>query len=261
MKSTMPFILLVTISFSSCFAQCVEGLYKDTLSTTIVCVKNDSISIGYKRSEQDDLCYYYGTCHIRHDTIILDDNLLRHENAIVDTMYTDYPGIEIQLFEQYQDIPIGAPADRFSTFFLLTKNCSVWWDYQLDSKGRLFWQSLPDIKTNNGVIQLPIDTASYQNSKEFLIKGYGFFTEQILEIKPHCRYIIKQKNYNQNYRPMIPQEVLIEYNVPKNQIEITGNSSVDNQSSKVYIMKYNGEVKSCLKELLKRYPDLLNCLY
>ena len=117
MKNSLLFIL-ITFLCTSCFAQSAEGLYKDMLSSSFVCVKNDSISIAYKRSEYDGPCYYYGTYRIVNDTILLGGNLLRHKNAIVDTVYTDYSGFEIQLFEQYPDIPMGAPVNHFSTSFL-----------------------------------------------------------------------------------------------------------------------------------------------
>lgn len=153
---------------------------------------------------------------------------------------------------------MGAPTDHFDTFYQLTKDCRVWWIYQLDSKGNLFWSSQPDIKTIDGIIQIPIEAVSdsYPIDKELLVKGYVFFTEQILEIKPHTRYVIKQKNYNQNNRPMIPQEVPIVYNPKNNQIEITESSSINYQPYRTFQLKHIGKGKSCLGELRIRYPDL-----
>ena len=86
-----------------------------------------------------------------------------------------------------------------------------------------------------------------------------FFTEQFLEIKPNTRYVIKQKEqkvYNQNQRPMVPQEVPIVYNPKKYQIEIMDNTSVNNQLHRTFKLKHIGKSSSCLGELRKRYPDL-----
>ena len=257
MKKIILLILITSFCFS-CAVQKPRGLYYDEKSGCMACVHNDSIAIVYKRSEWDGPCYFYGTFNRTQDTIVLNENLLRHKNAIVETLYTDYPGIEIQLYELYPDIPLGAPTDHFDTFYQLTKDCRVWWIYQLDSKGNLFWSSQPDIKTIDGIIQIPIEAVSdsYPIDKELLVKGYVFFTEQILEIKPHTRYVIKQKNYNQNNRPMIPQEVPIVYNPKNNQIEITESSSINYQPYRTFQLKHIGMGKSCLGELRKRYPDL-----
>jgi hypothetical protein len=257
MKNSLLFIL-ITFSCTSCFAQSVEGLYKDMLSSSFVCVKNDSISIAYKRSEYDGPCYYYGTYRIVNDTILLGGNLLRHKNAIVDTVYTDYSGFEIQLFEQYPDIPMGAPVNHFSTSFQQNMNFKVWWNYELDCKGLLFWRTQPNRTAIDGLIQIPIDTSLTHCSanEEFLIQGYGFFTEQCLEIRPHVRYVIKQKDYNQNYRPMVPQEVPVVYDSRKNQFEITESSTINNQPRRTFQLKYIGPTDSCFGELLKQYPNL-----
>ncbi len=251
-------ILFITLVCSSCSTQRLEGVYFDNQSTSFACFKNDSIAIVYTRSVWDGSCYYYGTFNRRQDTIVLNENLIRHENAIVDTLYTDYPGIEIQLYELLPNIPLGAPTDHFDTFYQLTKDCRVWWNYQLDSKGALFWNNQPNVKSIDGVIQIPIETISDLNSidKELLIRGYGFFTEQILEIKPHTRYVIKQKNYNQNNRPMIPQEVPVVFNAKKNWIEITESSSINDKPNRTFQLRHIGKGDSCLGELRKRHPDL-----
>ena len=249
-------ILFVTLICASCVSQKADGLYCDSLSTSFATIKKDSIAIVYKRSEWDGPCYYYGTFKCIQDTIVLSENLLRHKNAVVDTLYTDYLGIEIQLFELLPNIPLGAPTDHFDTFYQLTKDCHVWWNYQLDSK--LFWKNQPNAKAIDGIIQIPIEVISdfYTIDKEFLIRGYGFFTEQILEMKPHTRYVIKQKNYNQNNRPMVPQEVPVVFNAKKNQIEITENSSINDKPYRTFQLKRIGKGNSCLGELRKRYPDL-----
>ena len=251
-------VLLATLFCASCAAQKPNGLYCDGNLYSVVCIKEDSISIGFKRSEWDGLLYYYGTFSRTNDTIILKSNVLKHKNAIVIAELTDYSGIEIQLFELHLNMPLGAPTNHISTYYELTKDFRVWWNYQLDKKGLLFWNSKPNAKAVNGLIQIPMDIASKECAvdNEFLIGGYGFFTEQILEIKPHVRYIIKQKTYKQNHRPMVPQEVPVVYNAKTNQIEITENSSINYEPYKTFKLKHVGEGESCLGELRKRYPDL-----
>ena len=242
---------------ASCTNQKPKGCYFDDCSTSFVCIKNDSIAIGFKRSISDGLCYFYGTYNQNHDTIKLDKNLLRHENASVDTIYTDYPGIEIQFYELYPKINLGAPTENYSTFYQLAKDCIVWWNYDLNKRG-FFFNNPPNIKTDDGIIQIPMDTALYHCSRnhEFLIHGYSIFTEQVLEIKPHTRYIIKQKDENQNHRPMYPLEGPIVYNTKKNQIEITESVSTNYQPPRTYQLKYIGSSDSCLGELRKIFPDL-----
>lgn len=112
--------IFVTLVCVSCSAQRLEGVYFDKQSTSFACIKNDSIAIVYKRSEWDGPCYFYGTFNRTQDTIVLNENLLRHKNAIVETLYTDYPGIEIQLYELYPDIPLSSTI--IINFWLL--NCS-----------------------------------------------------------------------------------------------------------------------------------------
>lgn len=250
-------ILIVSFVCASCSAQRLEGLFFDNQSTSFACIKKDSIAIVYKRSEWDGPCYYYGNFNRIHDTIVLDKNLLRHDNAIVETLHTDYLGIEIQFYELYPDIPLGAPVEQFSTFYQLAKNCCVWWNYESD-KRLLFWRNQPNAKTTDGLIQIPMETALNEcsDNNEFLIKGYSIFTEQILELKPNTRYVIKQKNYNQTIRPMVPQEVPVVFNKKKNQIEITENSTINDEPFRTFQLKYVGKVDSCLGELRKRYPDL-----
>lgn len=253
--------IIIVLFFSSLFVSCVaqkpEGLYFDDQSTSFACIKNDSIAIGFKRSENDGLRYFYGTYTPNHDTIILGENLLRHENAIVDTMYTEYQGIEIQLYELFHGFNMGAPTEHDTIYYKLTEDSRVWWDYKFDSIGWVFSHNKPKAKSIDGIIQIPILITPIKN--EFLIKGYVFFTEQILEIKPNTRYVIKQKEqkvYNQNQRPMVPQEVPIVYNPKKNQIEIMDNTSVSNQPYSTFQLKHIGKGVSCLGELRKRHPDL-----
>lgn len=251
-------ILFTTLLCASCSAQKLEGIYYESQSTSFACIKSDSLALVYQRSEWDGLCYYYGTFNLIHDTIVLGENLLRHNNAIVDTIYTEYSGVEIQLYEQFPNIPIGKPTDHFDTFYHLTKDCRVWWNYQLDSKGTLFWRVQPNARAVDGIVQIPVETALRECSEdnEFLIKGYGFFTEQILELKPHTRYIIKQKDYNQNHRPMVPHEVPVRFDTKKNQIEITESATINDQPYRTFQLKHIGSAESCLGELRKRYPDL-----
>lgn len=251
-------IVFTTLLCASCATQKLDGVYYDSQSTSFACIKSDSIALVYKRSEWDGPCYYYGTYNLIRNTIVLGENLLRHDNAIVDTVYTEYSGIEIQLYQQYPDIAIGAPTDHFDIFYELTKDCRVWWNYQLDSKGALFWRVQPNARAVDGIVQIPMETALSECSEdnEFLIEGYFFFTEQILELIPHTRYVIKQKTYKQNIRPMVPQEVPVVFNARKNLIKITESSSINYQPKRTFRLKYIGPADSCLGELRRRYPDL-----
>ena len=251
-------ILITTLLCASCAVQKLDGVYYDSQSTSFACIRSDSVALVYKRSEWDDPCYFYGTFNRIHDTIVLGENLLRHDNAIVDTVYTEYSGIEIQLYELLPNIPIGAPTDHFDTFCELTKDIRVWWNYQFDSKWELFWRIQPNARAVDGIVQIPMETALSECSEdnEFLIKGYGFLTEQILELIPHTRYVIKQKTFNQNNRPMVPQEVPVVFNARKNLIGITESYAINYQPKRTFRLKYIGPADSCLGELRRRYPDL-----
>ena len=253
-------ILLVTLLFVSCAAQKPQGLYYDEKSGSFACIHHDSIAIGYKRNPSEKLLiYYYGNFTLTQGKVTLNKNILRYENMAIEEEFTDYSGIEIQLYEQQPFLALGAPTKDDSTFFQLANNCEVYLEF--DSLYRNIFSKkgqLNALTTDNGLIQIPIATLltmDRNNMVEFVIIGCtNFFSEVKISIIPHTRYIIKQKSLY--HRPMVPQEVPIKYNSEENQVEITENSTINNQPYRTFKLKHIGQTESCLGDLLKRYPDL-----
>ncbi len=254
------FLLLLITSFCvSCATQPPQGLYYDEKSGCMACVHHDSIAIGYKRNPSEKfLLYYYGNYTLEQRNIILSNNYLRYNNMIIEEKYTDYPGIEIQLYEQQKLIVLGKKNENDSIYYQLANHCEAYLDFDP------FYQSIftgkrkhNAITTHDGLIQLPMDslTTKIDNTFDFFILGCAnFFSEVKITPSPHTRYVIKQKSLY--HRPMIPQEVPVVFNAKNNQIEITESSSINDEPYRTFQLKYVGKVDSCLEELRKRYPDL-----
>ncbi len=172
-----------------------ECIYSDVNTQSFVCIQNDSISIFLKEPLSDNASYFYGTYQRSNDTLYLSDNLLRSANAIVDTVYTDYPGTEIQLYELYVVSCLGCKEAKYqdSLYYELTTCSDLCWDYDKSFPG--LWYE-PNLKANDeGLIQIPAGTLNNHenNGSDLLIRGMYFYTKQRLYLKPHVRYVIKQK--------------------------------------------------------------------
>lgn len=257
MKNTIILAFIILL-FESCAMQKPRGLFLDEESGCFACINQDSISIGYKReSTEKGLVYYYGKYSLEQDKIILSNNELRYDNMVIEESFSDYSGIEIQLYEQQKYFVFGAPTTIDSTFYQLSNRVEVYFSFDPFYKDIFMQRRKPDAKTTNGLIQIPMKDFHTNNSNniEFFIIGcYNFFSEVRITATPHTHYVIKQKSlYN---RPMIPQEVPIVYNPGKKQIEIKESSSTNYQPHQTFQLKRIGKSTSCLGELRKRYPDL-----
>ena len=252
-------LLLITSFCFSCAVQKPRGLYYDEKSGCMACVHNDSIAIGYKRNPSEKfLLYYYGKYTLEQNHVVLSNNDLRYNNMIIEKKYTDYPGIEIQLYEQQELIVFGQTNKHDSIYYQLANRCEVYLDFDP------FYQSIftrkskqKAITTDNGLIQIPMDTLTIKkdNTVDFFILGCAnFFSEVKITPSPHIRYVIKQTSLY--HRPMVPQEVPIVFNSKKNQIGITENSTINDEPYRTFQLKHVGKADSCLGELRKRYPDL-----
>ncbi len=252
-------LIVSTFLLASCAAQKPKGLYIDEKSGCFVCMNYDSIAVGYKRNPSEKLLYYfYGAYTLEQDKIILSNNSLRFGNSIIVEEYTDYPGIEIQLYELQPYLVLGAPNKHIdSVYYQLANLCEVYFDFDSFYDNIFYRKSKPSAKTSDGIIQIPMEKILSRNTNmiEFFILGCAnFFSEIKLVVKSHTRYVIKQKSLY--HRPMIPQEVPVVYNAQTNQIEITENSSINYEPYRTFKLKHVGEADSCLGELRKRYPDL-----
>lgn len=177
---------------------------------------------------------------------------------VIEEEYTDYSGIEIQLYEQQPFLSLGAPTKVDSTYYQLANNCEVFTEFDSLYHDIFSRKDKPNtLKTENGLIQIPIETITFDNKEvfEFFIIGCAnFYSEVKITPTPHTRYIIKQKSLY--HRPMIPQEVPVKYDAKENQIEITESSTINNQPYRTFKLKHIGATNSCLEELRNRYPDL-----
>lgn len=252
-------VLFSTFLFSSCAAQKPKGLYQDEASGCFACIHHDSIAIGYKRNPSEKiLLYYYGTYSLEQEKLNLSKNSLRYENAIIEEVDTDYPGIEILLFEQQPFLAFGASTNIDSTYYELAKHCELFLEF--DSLYRNVFKrgsKQNAITTDDGLIQIPMDTlsANIDEITDFFIIGCAnFFSEVRIIAQPHTRYVIKQKSLY--HRPMVPHEVPIRFDAKKNQIEITESATINDQPYRTFQLKHIGPAESCLGELRKRYPDL-----
>ena len=109
MKKILLLILITSFCFS-CAVQKPRGLYYDEKSGCMACVHNDSIAIVYKRSEWDGPCYFYGTFNRTQDTIVLNENLLRHKNSIIWTISRYSFGSTNRSFRHVLSIDKGLPS-------------------------------------------------------------------------------------------------------------------------------------------------------
>ena len=251
-------IILAFIAIcTSCVSQRPSGLYCCDKNGSCICINQDSISIFYEQSPNGLMQYYYGTFINKNDTIVLDDNLLKSNNAVIELSNTDYNGTEIQLYELFESFNLGAPTDKYTIYYDLSKGFDIFWNYNADCSSQLMWKKA-NAKANDGLIQIPLDTIMKIDSTthvKTLIRGYSFYTEQMLLFKPYLRYTIKQKSRSQV--PLVPQEMFIIYNKYFNQIDII-TCEVFNSNSRCYRTKlsYARDCPSCLEELRKRYPEL-----
>ena len=209
-------VLIITVIVSLCMCFCspkpIEKMYVDAETQSFVCAQNDSLFIYHKTSDSYNSSYYYGAFKRVGDTLLLFDNLLKSSNALIDTEYTDYNGTEIQLQELYYNIVCGGDAED-SLYYRISQNSDLCWNYDKDYP--CGWR-LPDLETKDGIIKIPAETnlSDQDNCVELLIRGYNFYTEQCLELKPHTRYLIKQKSKRK--QPLVPKEYLF-LNDDKNQ--------------------------------------------
>ena len=119
-------IVFTALLCASCSTQRPEGVYQDEASGCFACIHHDSIAIGYKRNPSEKiLLYYYGTYSLEQEKLNLSKKSLRYENAIIEEVDTDYPGIEILLFEQQPFLAFGASTNIDSTYYELAKHCEL----------------------------------------------------------------------------------------------------------------------------------------
>lgn len=195
MKKNNPIILLsILFILYSCASKPIMGLYLDPTKNSFVNIQNDSISVYYQKNRSSNYSYFYGTYQYANDTLYLSDNLLKSTNAIIDTVYTDYSGTEIQLYELYVVFCLGCKEAKYqdSLYYELTTCSDLCWDYDKNFPG--LWYE-PNLKANEeGLIQIPPGTLNNNGNEEadLLIRGFSFYTEQRLALTPHVRYIIKQ---------------------------------------------------------------------
>ena len=251
--------LLTILLCASCMAQRPQGMYYDETSGCFACICQDSISISHMRTPSGKfLVYYYGNYTLEQGKMLLFKNNLRYENYIIEELYTDFSGIEIQLYEKHPFLAFGAPTKVDSTYAQLSNHFKVYFEYDSLYRKAFFDRSNTNaIITDNGLLQIPMESLSVneENIVEFFILGCAnFFSEVIISAKPHTRYVIKQKSLY--HRPMVPQEVPIVYDPMKNQIEITESGSVNDQPPITYQLRYIGPSDACFGEFRKRFPDL-----
>ncbi|MBQ3710744.1 MAG: hypothetical protein II887_08575 [Bacteroidales bacterium] len=195
-KNNLIILFCALFIFYSCAPKPIMGLYLDPAQKTFVNIQNDSISVYYQKNRSSNYSYFYGTYQYANDTLYLSDNLLKSTNAIIDTVYTDYPGTEIQLYELYVVFCLGCKEAKYqdSLYYELTTCSDLCWDYDKNFPG--LWYE-PNLKANEeGLIQIPPGTLNNNGNEEadLLIRGFSFYTEQRLALTPHVRYVIKQKS-------------------------------------------------------------------
>lgn len=195
-KHNLIGLLGIIFTVCSCASKPILGLYSDPAKKTLVNIQKDSIYVYYQIFNSDNYSYYYGTYRYANDTLFLSDNLMKSINAIIDTVYTDYPGTEIQLFELYKIFCLGCKEakNEDSLYYELTTSSNLCWDYDKDFPDLM---CEPNLKANDaGLIQIPprIRINKENEGTDLLIRGINFYTEQSLTLKPHVRYVIKQKS-------------------------------------------------------------------
>lgn len=257
MKKNNPIILLsVLFTLYSCASKPIMGLYLDPTNNSFVNIQNDSISVYYQIFKTDNYSYFYGTYQYSNDTLYLSDNLLKSANAIVDTVYTDYPGTEIQLFELYSVFCLGCEEAKYqdSLYYELTTSSDLCWDY--DKNFPSLWYE-PNLKANDeGLIQIPPETLNNNRNEDadLLIRGFFFFTEQHLALIPHIRYVIKQKS--KYLWPLGKKEFYFVFDKEHNTISISPHpyrvvetNGVKGPETKV--LEWRHKSSSCFEELQK----------
>lgn len=222
-KDNIIILLLLLYTFCSCASKPLEGLYLDPTRKTFVNIQHDSISVYYQLFNSDNYSYYYGAYRCSDDTLFLYDNLLKSTNVVIDTVFTDYPGTEIQLYELYVALCLGCheenKRDEDEFYYQPTKAFSLCWDYDKDFPA--LWRE-PNLKSDkDGLIQIPIETIDTleDHKAEMLIQGMYFYTEQRLCINPHVRYVIKQKSKYQ--WPLRKQEYYFVFDKKQKTISIS----------------------------------------
>lgn len=254
-------IILISIIFTfldSCAYKPIMGLYVDPTKKTLVNIQNDSISVYYQIFKTDNYSYFYGTYQYSNDTLYLSDNLLRSANAFIDTVYTDYPGTEIQLYELYIVFCLGCKEAKYqdSLYYELTTCSDLCWDY--DKNFPDLWYE-PNLKANDeGLIQIPPGTLKNNKNEEadLLIRGFSFSTEQRLALIPHVRYVIKQKS--KYLWPLGKKEFYFVFDKEHKTISISPHpyrvvetNGVKGPETKV--LEWQHESSSCLEELRKKW--------
>lgn len=254
-KNNLIIVLGIICIFYSCASKPIMGLYLDPTNKSFVIIQHDSISVYYQLFNSDNYSYFYGTYRCSDHTLYLSDNLLKSTNVVIDTVFTDYPGTEIQLYELYKIFGLGCKAEyEDSLYYKLTDSYSLCWDY--DKNHPYLWRK-PNLKSNDdGLIQIPIETIdTLENHKaEMLIQGMYFYTEQCLNLNPHVRYVIKQKSKYQ--WPLGKSEYYFIFDKKQKTISISPHpyrigetNGVKGPETKV--LKWQNKNTSCFEELKK----------
>ena len=167
-------ILIISVLCVSCATRKMDGLYSDDLSGCVTCIHHDSIAIGYKRVLSERLLFYYlGSYKLEQDKIVLSNNTLKYNNMIIEEVFTDYPGIEIQLFELVPDVVMGAPTRVDTTYYVLAKQCEIYFDFKPPYIEIFTGKHKPSFETKNGLIQIPLEVLHEdgEDAFEFFIMG------------------------------------------------------------------------------------------
>lgn len=252
MKKYIIIILLLNLHFVA-NAQKPNGLYIDDNTGSFICVKDDSISIGY--GEPFKQCsaakFYYGQYRMIDYRVTLVKNLMSKSKVFVKSEHTDYQGVEIAVFNLYKNFNIGAPGTNDSMWYVLSNYSELFLDF-IDTISNQQNLNRVGLKAKNGIIQIPIDTLrKFENSEiECLIDCYRYIIRIPLSMQTNVRYLLKERYPSDS--PLDIEDLMIIYDKCSNSFY----TCFDDGIPHICHLKRKCRAKSCLDELRRYYSDL-----
>ena len=255
------FVLCICFAFN-CAAQKPSGVYLDEKSNIFFAIKGDSISIGYgeRFAPGSQSSFYYGNYKFEDGEMKLCKNLLNSRNSYVDTVYSVYEGVEILPYRMCLNYGLEKPDEDYILYYVVDPHSRIcleadetiprWTNFDDRSKMKFF--------ANDSIVRIGKEIINEMKDSIVAcwIDCYQFSTVQRLKLKPHTRYVVKQK-YHSDHRLDIVQ-VLIVYNSCDDMFYVTPSIYWISEGLPLHHLKRVGKCKSCLGELKKYYPDILN---
>ena len=255
------FVLCICCTIN-CMAQKPSGVYWDEKSNIFFAIKNDSISIGYGEpfAPGSQSSFYYGNYKFDDGEMKLCQNLLNGENAIVESDYVDFEGVEIVGYSLVRNFSMGAQLnkDDIQLFYCPARKVRACIDVD-DTISELDILRLKELLySEDGIIRISKEMIDELNNSTVncWIDCFDYTAILSMEMKPHTRYSIKQL-YVSDF-PLDINQILIIYSKDNDTIYVTPSIYWSTEGFPLHHLKRVRDCKSCLGELRKHYPKILN---